>query len=117
LINALGNLGGFFGPYVFGLVRDATGNFTMGLIAIALGPVVSAILVLLLGHDRRLEQIPTRRVATPGSKGRAVVSVKWQVIGSCGWTGGVSAKSGIGRRDPQATASAPRQRGPGRHNR
>ena len=65
LINALGNLGGFFGPSIFGLVRDATGNFTMGLIAIALGPVMSAILVLLLGHDRRLEQIPTRQVATP----------------------------------------------------
>jgi hypothetical protein len=47
------------------LVRDATGNFTMGLIAIAIGPAVSAILVLLLGHDRRLEQIPTRQVATP----------------------------------------------------
>jgi len=40
LINALGNLGGFFGPYIFGLVRDAAGNFTLGLIAIALGPVV-----------------------------------------------------------------------------
>jgi hypothetical protein len=35
------------------------------LIAIALGPVVSAIVVLLLGHDRRLERIPTRRLATP----------------------------------------------------
>ena len=65
LINALGNLGGFFGPYIFGLVRDATGNFTLGLVAIALGPIVSAIVVLLLGHDRRLEQIPTRQVATP----------------------------------------------------
>ena len=30
LINALGNLGGFFGPYVFGLVRDATGQFHDG---------------------------------------------------------------------------------------
>jgi hypothetical protein len=57
--------GKFFGPYIFGLVRDATGNSTMGLIAIAIGPVVSAILVLLLGHDGRLEQIPIRQVATP----------------------------------------------------
>ncbi len=61
LINALGNLGGFFGPYVFGLVRDATGgNFTWGLMAIALGPIMSAIIVLCLGHDRRLEHIPAR---------------------------------------------------------
>jgi MFS transporter, ACS family, tartrate transporter len=63
LINALGNLGGFFGPYVFGLVRDFTGNFALGLVAIAIGPLVSAILVLALGHDRRLEHIPTRAVA------------------------------------------------------
>jgi len=60
LINALGNLGGFFGPYVFGLVRDFTGNFSYGLVAIAVGPVMSAILVLALGHDRRLEHIPGR---------------------------------------------------------
>jgi D-galactonate transporter len=64
LINALGNLGGFFGPYVFGLVKDATGNFTFGLIAIALGPIMSAIVVLCLGHDRRLEHIPTRSPVT-----------------------------------------------------
>ena len=29
LINALGNLGGFFGPYLFGLVKDATGGSFM----------------------------------------------------------------------------------------
>jgi MFS transporter, ACS family, tartrate transporter len=63
LINALGNLGGFFGPYIFGLVRDFTGNFALGLVAIAIGPLVSAILMLALGHDRRLEQIPARAMA------------------------------------------------------
>ena len=64
LINALGNLGGFFGPYIFGLVRDASGNFTLGLIAIAIGPAMSAIVVLCLGHDRRLEHIPTRQAVS-----------------------------------------------------
>jgi ACS family tartrate transporter-like MFS transporter len=59
LINALGNLGGFFGPYLFGLIKDATGgSFMFGLIAIAMGPIMSACVVLLLGHDRRLEHIP-----------------------------------------------------------
>ena len=59
LINALGNLGGFFGPYLFGLIKDATGgSFTFGLIALALGPIMSASIVLVLGHDRRLEHIP-----------------------------------------------------------
>ncbi|HEX3574423.1 MAG TPA: MFS transporter [Rhodopila sp.] len=61
LINALGNLGGFFGPYLFGLIKDATGgSFTFGLMAIALGPIISATIVLALGHDRRLEHIPAR---------------------------------------------------------
>jgi nitrate/nitrite transporter NarK len=61
LINALGNLGGFFGPYAFGLIKDATGSFMFGLIAIAAGPIVSATVVLMLGHDRRLERIPDQR--------------------------------------------------------
>jgi ACS family tartrate transporter-like MFS transporter len=61
LINALGNLGGFFGPYLFGLIKDATGgSFTYALIALAIGPLMSASIVLALGHDRRLEHIPTR---------------------------------------------------------
>jgi len=64
LINALGNLGGFFGPYLFGLIKDATGgSFTFALMALALGPIMSAAVVLMLGHDRRLEHIPARRVA------------------------------------------------------
>ena len=62
LINALGNLGGFFGPYLFGLIKDATGgSFMFALIAIAMGPIMSAFVVLMLGHDRRLEHIPVAR--------------------------------------------------------
>jgi MFS transporter, ACS family, tartrate transporter len=64
LINALGNLGGFFGPYLFGLIKDATGgSFKYGLMAIAIGPIVSAAIVLALGHDRRLEHIPARQTS------------------------------------------------------
>jgi ACS family tartrate transporter-like MFS transporter len=32
LINSFGNLGGFFGPYVIGVVRNATGDFRGGLV-------------------------------------------------------------------------------------
>jgi MFS transporter, ACS family, tartrate transporter len=64
LINALGNLGGFFGPYLFGLIKDASGgSFTFGLMALALGPLVSASIVLALGHDRRLEHIPVHQAS------------------------------------------------------
>jgi MFS family permease len=35
LVNSFGNLGGFVGPYVTGLLRDTTGGFAAGLVAIA----------------------------------------------------------------------------------
>jgi MFS transporter, ACS family, tartrate transporter len=58
MINAVGNLGGFLGPYMFGLVKDFTGSDTISLLALATAPVISGIVLLALGHDRRLEQIP-----------------------------------------------------------
>ncbi|MDE2007469.1 MAG: MFS transporter [Rhodospirillales bacterium] len=60
LINSVGNLGGFFGPYAFGLIKDATGSDTVALLALAAAVAVSAVILLGLGHDRRLERIPSR---------------------------------------------------------
>ena len=34
-VNSLGNLSGFFGPYVMGRIKDATGSYAIGLLAIA----------------------------------------------------------------------------------
>jgi ACS family tartrate transporter-like MFS transporter len=31
LINSVGNLGGLFGPWIFGYLKDATGNYALGL--------------------------------------------------------------------------------------
>ncbi|MBV8837603.1 MAG: MFS transporter [Alphaproteobacteria bacterium] len=62
MINAVGNLGGFVGPYMFGLIKDASGSDTVALLALAAAPVISAIVLLALGHDTRLERIPTRAV-------------------------------------------------------
>jgi ACS family tartrate transporter-like MFS transporter len=45
MINAIGNLGGFFGPSVMGWLRDATGGYTGGLLVLAGALVVEAILV------------------------------------------------------------------------
>jgi ACS family tartrate transporter-like MFS transporter len=58
MINAVGNLGGFLGPSLVGFVKDATGSFSLGLLAISMGALVGAIVLLALGHDRRLEQAP-----------------------------------------------------------
>jgi nitrate/nitrite transporter NarK len=60
LINSVGNLGGFLGPYGFGLIKDATHSDVIPLLALAAAPVVSAIVVMALGHDRRLERIPSQ---------------------------------------------------------
>jgi nitrate/nitrite transporter NarK len=35
LINAVGAVGGFVGPYAMGLARDATGDFSAGLLLMA----------------------------------------------------------------------------------
>ncbi len=58
VINSIGNLAGFLGPYVMGWVKDATGSFTGGLLLIAAFAVVAMIIVLLLGHDQALEKAP-----------------------------------------------------------
>ena len=46
LINSLGNLAGFVGPYLIGLVNDATGSFSISLLTIAALLVGSAAMAL-----------------------------------------------------------------------
>jgi D-galactonate transporter len=57
VINAIGNLAGFVGPFVMGWLKDATGGFSAGLWAISGAAVVAMVVVLLLHHDRRLERV------------------------------------------------------------
>jgi MFS family permease len=58
LINAVGNLGGFVGPYMFGLIKDATGGSNLiALLAIAAWPAMAAVVTIALGHDKRLERL------------------------------------------------------------
>jgi len=55
LINSLGNLGGFAGPFLIGWIKDATGSFTWGLLAAAGGVLMTGIIALRLGHDAAAE--------------------------------------------------------------
>ena len=50
---------------LFGLLTSTSRFFhdTIGLLALASAPVISGIVLLALGHDRRLEQIPPKSVA------------------------------------------------------
>jgi ACS family tartrate transporter-like MFS transporter len=46
-INSIGNLGGFFGPWWIGVMKDATGSFSGGLYGLALLTLVSSIVCAL----------------------------------------------------------------------
>jgi MFS family permease len=54
-VNSLGNLSGFFGPYVMGRIKDATGTYTIGLLAIATILGFAMLVAISLTHDRQLE--------------------------------------------------------------
>jgi ACS family tartrate transporter-like MFS transporter len=51
LINSVGNLGGFLGPYLVGLVRGRTGSFALALLALAIWPFIGAIITLLFRRE------------------------------------------------------------------
>ncbi|MFO1126518.1 MAG: MFS transporter [Methylocystis sp.] len=46
VINSIGNISGFAGPYLVGLIKGATGEFSDALLALALGPLITAFLLL-----------------------------------------------------------------------
>jgi len=46
LINSVGNLGGFFGPYIIGWMRNVTGNFRGGLLVVGTVLAMSGLVVL-----------------------------------------------------------------------
>ena len=57
-INSIGNLSGYFGPFVIGWIKDATGSFAWGLAAVAACAAAALVIALALGHDRQLEKAP-----------------------------------------------------------
>jgi len=55
-INSLGNLGGFVGPFMIGLIKQQTGSYTWGLWFVAGLLILSSPLVLWLSPSRRRTQ-------------------------------------------------------------
>jgi MFS family permease len=51
-INALGNLGGFLGPYLLGLLKDLSGSTDFGVLTLVAGLVVSAAITFTLPINR-----------------------------------------------------------------
>jgi ACS family tartrate transporter-like MFS transporter len=52
LINSVGNLGGFAGPYLVGILKNRTASFAPGLLALAASLFFSACLVIVSGEGR-----------------------------------------------------------------
>ena len=46
MINAVGNLGGYFGPFIVGWIRDSTGSFEAGLYFLAACSLMCAVITL-----------------------------------------------------------------------
>jgi nitrate/nitrite transporter NarK len=55
-INSIGNLGGYFGPKIFGQLRDWTGTDFAGLMFLSSCAVIGAVIMLVLGHNPALER-------------------------------------------------------------
>ncbi len=59
MINSIGNLGGFLGPYAMGFIRDATGSFTGGVMFLVACMLLAAMLIMLLrktGRDADIQR-------------------------------------------------------------
>ena len=52
LINSIGNLAGFGGPYLIGWVKDATGSTQTGLLVL---PLAAGLLTFLGRHETKTE--------------------------------------------------------------
>src|SRR5437899_2626904 len=55
LINSIGNLAGFGGPYLIGWMKEATGNTSTGLLVLSLLPLAAGLLVFL--GDRKSRRV------------------------------------------------------------
>jgi D-galactonate transporter len=63
LINSIGNLAGFVGPYVMGRLKDFTGTYTAGLLCLSALGLMAMIIVLMLGRDPAVRDLPSPRGA------------------------------------------------------
>jgi len=50
LLNSFSNLGGFFGPYLMGWAKQATGNFTLGILLLSGMLVLAGVSVIVIGR-------------------------------------------------------------------
>lgn len=68
MIQSMGQLGSLLGPWAFGLIKDASGSNNVALLCLAVAPAISALLILLVRHDPRLEGIKPDPDGASGSR-------------------------------------------------
>ena len=56
LINAVANMGSFAGPYFVGWIKNTTGSFSLGIVAMGCGPLIAAVVAATLRSARKFEQ-------------------------------------------------------------
>jgi ACS family tartrate transporter-like MFS transporter len=58
MINSVGNLGGFVGPFVIGWLKNVTGTYSAGLYVVAATLAVSAVVTVMLSRQARQSHAP-----------------------------------------------------------
>ena len=61
LVNSIGNLGGLAGPSIVGVIKQATGSFTVALLFLAGALLLGAAIALLFGRTARSHPAATPR--------------------------------------------------------
>ncbi len=62
-VNSIGNLGGYFGPQIFGKLRDVTQTDYASIMFLASAALIGAILVYVLGHNPAQERVVSQHAA------------------------------------------------------
>jgi len=66
-MNTVGMMGGFIGPWAMGVVKDSTGEYQMGLVALVVPCLVGAALVLTLRVRERVRVVERAGMVAEGS--------------------------------------------------
>jgi ACS family tartrate transporter-like MFS transporter len=71
LVNSIGNLGGFVGPYLLGWLQQTTGAPGAGLLVLAACYVMAGVVTAFLGHEPGAERIAATSPARPPASARS----------------------------------------------
>ena len=52
MINSIGNLAGFAGPFAMGWIKDHTGSYAGGLLLLAALGIIATGILLMMGHGK-----------------------------------------------------------------